>query len=71
MTFPVLLKYSEQRTSCGDRQGSRGLFVMLGWRQGMPGWADDPVRIHTGIRRWRNTRSRSGFPPWAYIGLQK
>ena len=35
---------------------------MLEQRQVTPGWADDPVRRHAGLRR-RECRGRRGHPP--------
>ena len=40
---------------------------ILGWRQVMPGWVNDPVWIHDS-RKDREGRGVSGYPPWAYIG---
>ena len=38
----------EQRNLCGERQGRRWFFRMLGWIHSTPRWADDPVQVHTG-----------------------
>ena len=38
----------ERRSLCGELRGRQGIFVILGQRQGMPGWTDNPVQGHTG-----------------------
>ena len=38
----------ERRTLCSKRQGRRRIFRILVRRKGTPGWADDPVQVHTG-----------------------
>ena len=38
----------ERRTPCSERRGRRYIFGMLGRRQGMLGWVDDPVQGQTG-----------------------
>ena len=38
----------EQRTPCRKRRGRRGIFIIMGQRQGTPGWVDDLVRGQTG-----------------------
>ena len=52
----------KERARTEKGKGKAGNIFMLGQRQGMPRWADDPVRRHNG-HRWRGCQGRKRLPP--------
>ena len=54
----------------GGTHAGQGVFCMLGWRWGIPGWEDDLVR-QQGECLWMERQGRSGMTPRTEIGRQE
>ena len=57
----------EWRILCSKREGAGDFSESLDSDIGRPGGRTILYGYILGIWQWRERRSRSGFPPWAYI----